>query len=212
MKDYIKVWDNIAPKFSKSILKDTHPDNEKQLLRELKKGSSVLEVGCANGKYVSFLSRHGFKAVGIDISEKMIEIAKKELKKNKLNAKFFVMDATRLYFSDKSFDYLISTGNVLGSIPGSEQRIKALKEMMRVTRKKIILELVKSDSIEETKARYNFLDESESYIVKRWSEEEILKILKSLDCSGKIIKGRKALIADYFFYVIINLEQTMEYY
>jgi len=187
MKDeYIRIWNKIAPKFSKSRLKITHPDNEKMLLKELKKDSSVLDVGCANGKYVFFLVKKGFKAVGIDLSEKMIQIAKKELIKNKSSAKFFVMNAAKLEFPDKSFDYTISTGNSLGMIPNPEQRVKALKEMIRVSREKIILELLKSDITKETRDKYYFSGEDEYYIAKRWTEEEIQSTLKLLYCNKGI--------------------------
>lgn len=205
-ENYIEVWDKIAPKFAKAKVSKTHPEQEKILLEELEKGSSVLDVGCANGKHVFFLARQGFTATGVDLSKQMIKIAKKGLKEEKLKANFLVGDAIKLEFPDKSFDYVTSMGNTIGSIPGarSRSRLKALKEIIRIARKKIILELVKSDTTKETKAKYRF--SNETYMTKRWDEKEISNIFNELGYKVNIKRGRKALIANYFFYVIINLK------
>jgi len=205
-ENYIEVWDRIAPKFAKAKVSKTHPEQEKILLEEFEKGLSVLDVGCANGKHVFFLASQGFKATGVDLSNQMIKIAKNELKKKKLKANFVVGDATKLDFPDKSFDYVIAMGNSIGSIPSAKSRLKALKELTRIAREKIILELVKSDTTKETKAKYKF--SNETYIVKRWYEKEISDIFNKLGYKVNIKKGRKALIANYFFYVIINLKNS----
>ena len=208
VENYIEVWDKIAPKFAKAKVGRTHPEQEKVLLEELGEGTSVLDVGCANGKHVFFLASRGFTATGVDLSKQMIEIAEKGLGEEKLEANFLVGDATNLEFPDKSFDYVISMGNAFGSIAGagsgSEPRLRALKEMIRVARRKIILELVKSGTTGETKARYRFSDEY--YAIKRWDEKEISNIFDELGYEVNIKRGRRALIADYFFYAIINLE------
>jgi len=203
MKDYIKTWDKIAHKFSKGKVDNTHPEQEALLLSELEVGSSVLDVGCATGKHVLFLAKHGFKATGVDLSSEMIKIASGKNKSK--NATFALGDATKLDFPNKSFDYVISMGNTLGSIPGEDQRIKALREIIRVARKKVILELVKSNSTKEVVDKYTFLSKNEGYITKRWNENEISDIIKSLSYEPKIKKGRKSLIANYFFYVIVSL-------
>lgn len=206
-QDYIKIWDKIASKFAKGKVSKTHPQQERLLLEELEKDSSVLDVGCANGKHVFFLAKCGFRATGLDLSEEMIKIAVDRSKKEKLKVNFVVGDATKLNFPDQSFDYVICMGNALGSIPDTKQRLKALNEMFRVARRKIVLELVKSDTTEETKSRYKFLNKDEGYFAKRWDEKEISAIIKKLRYDVRIKKGRKAVIAKYFFYVIVNLNK-----
>lgn len=206
-QDYIKIWDKMASKFAKGKVSKTHPQQERLLLEELEKDSSVLDVGCANGKHVFFLAKYGFRATGLDLSKEMIRIAVERAKKEELKVNFVVGDATKLNFPDQSFDYVICMGNVLGSIPGVKQREKALNEIFRVARNEIILELVKSDTTKETKSRYKFLNKDESYFVKRWDEKEISAIIKRLGYDARIKKGRKSVIAKYFFYVIVNLNK-----
>lgn len=55
---------------------------------QLKSRSSVLDVGCAGGTKSKYLLDKGLQVVGIDFSENLIAIAKKEVPE----AEFFVMD------------------------------------------------------------------------------------------------------------------------
>lgn len=45
----------------------------------LKQGESVLDVGCASGLKSEYLTKKGFVVTGIDLSDKMIEMAQKRM-------------------------------------------------------------------------------------------------------------------------------------
>lgn len=65
----------------------------------------ILDVGCGNGYPISsYLSKSGFKVVGIDFAEKMIE---KALKLNLVNAQFIATDFFN-YETDIRFDAVIA--------------------------------------------------------------------------------------------------------
>lgn len=72
----------------------------------------ILDYCCGNGEFSIFLARNGAKAVGIDISEKGIEKAKREAANNGIdkNISFLLMDAEDLKFNDNSFDIIICSG------------------------------------------------------------------------------------------------------
>ncbi len=63
----------------------------------------ILDAGCGNGAYSRYLSEK-FNVIGVDISEKQIELAKQ----NVPNAKFICKDMTKLTFSDEVFDGILS--------------------------------------------------------------------------------------------------------
>jgi 2-polyprenyl-3-methyl-5-hydroxy-6-metoxy-1,4-benzoquinol methylase len=54
----------------------------------LKIGDSILDVGCASGIKSEYLAKKGFIVTGIDLSDKMIELAKQRMP----NGSFFVKD------------------------------------------------------------------------------------------------------------------------
>ncbi len=69
-------------------------------------GFSVLSLGCGSGVDAKYLKDGGAsKVVGIDISEKLIEIAQNSYP----DIEFQVMDMERLNFPDESFDLVYSS-------------------------------------------------------------------------------------------------------
>lgn len=93
----------------------------------IKKGDIVLDLGCGNGRYYDYLKKKEANYVGIDNSEKLIEIAGK---KHPL-ADFRTGDALNLPFKDDYFDKIIAVA-VLHHIPSEEFRLRFLKEIKRV--------------------------------------------------------------------------------
>ena len=66
----------------------------------LRSGSLVLDVGCGTGLKSKYLINRGFKVVGIDFSEKMIETAKREVPEGE----FWVMDMEEAAKLEGNFD------------------------------------------------------------------------------------------------------------
>jgi len=96
----------------------------KQILSDL--SGLVLDIGVGTGKNLKYYPDN-CKIVGMDVSSKMLEHAKKRAE-NLDNVSLFVMDGEHLAFENHSFDYVITTF-VLCSIPDP---VAALKEMKRV--------------------------------------------------------------------------------
>ena len=65
------------------------------------KGKKLLDVGCGTGHWSRFFCECGLNVTGIDISKRMIDIAKA---KNIPNASFQVADGHSLPFPDDTFD------------------------------------------------------------------------------------------------------------
>src|SRR5687767_4129226 len=66
----------------------------------LKTEDLVLDVGCGGGTKSKYLINKGLKIVGIDIAEKMVEIAKREVPEGK----FIAMDLSRVETLEEMFD------------------------------------------------------------------------------------------------------------
>ncbi len=94
------------------------------------KGMRVLDVGCGTGNHSIKLARMGLQVTGIDISEKMLEIARKKAGAS-LSVNFLYMDAAKLEFENDSFDGAISI-TAFEFLPEPE---KVLEEMFRVVKK-----------------------------------------------------------------------------
>lgn len=190
MNREIDVWDKIAEyyKDKRYYGKKLFSKEKKVLLSLIPKASLVLDVGCGTGRHVRFLKSEGRKVVGIDKSKKMIFSAK-EIS----NDTFIVADAHHIPFKDKVFDFVVCLGNTIGSLCPA----LAIKEMMRVARKGVIIEFRYGKCVEKRKiGKY-------SYYVKCWSIEEVESFLEQFTFREvKIIKGER-LKTTFFFYAWI---------
>jgi ubiquinone/menaquinone biosynthesis C-methylase UbiE len=100
----------------------------KKFLSNLK--GKVLEVGVGTGRNLPYYGKVELTAV--DVSKGMLEKAEK---RSNNDVSFLQMGAEDLKFKDNTFDYVVSF-LVLCSV---EDQVKALKEMSRVCKGKIIL-------------------------------------------------------------------------
>ncbi len=91
----------------------------------------ILDIGCGNGACTNAVAKKVVKAVGIDISKKNIELAKKRF--SNTNLEYIIGDATTYDFKE-SFD-VIMLSNVLEHI---ENRIEFLEKIKKLAPKILI--------------------------------------------------------------------------
>jgi SAM-dependent methyltransferase len=73
----------------------------------------ILDIGCGTGNHVLILAERGYKVIGIDQSEKMIQVSKKKAEKKRIDATFYVQDMRYLKIP-KKVDCAISMFNGFG--------------------------------------------------------------------------------------------------
>ena len=76
----------------------------KVLQERLPKGGSVLDLGCGSGWSSLFLARAGWNVTGVDISERMIEIARERAAREEVDVTFAVADLEHLDLEKRDFD------------------------------------------------------------------------------------------------------------
>ncbi len=92
------------------------------------KGKKILDLGCGTGIYAKILTKKGAKIKGIDISEEMIKIAKKENPK----VEFKVGNMDNLPYKNKEFDIILAAL----SINYLKEWYGVFKEVRRVLKNK----------------------------------------------------------------------------
>lgn len=94
------------------------------------KGMKVLDVGCGTGNFSIKLAQKGCVVTGIDISDKMLEIARKKVKESSIDIDFYNMNIYRLEFPDQHFDAVFS----MAAFEFIHAPQNAFKELMRVVK------------------------------------------------------------------------------
>lgn len=97
---------------------------------------TVLDVGCGTGALCSVLSGKGLVVTGVDLAERMLDIARRQ-PENKNVAFIQANVLERLPFGDKYFDISIASYVAHGMQQSDRKRMYS--EMSRVTRDKVII-------------------------------------------------------------------------
>jgi len=120
ISEMVKVWEE-GRKWAEWVY---------QLAKRLGVGNRVLDVPCGIGRVANFLVNVGFSVVGIDISERMIQLARK----NVGGATFIKGDMRRLpeVLKGDRFDVVINIFNSLGYY-GEEDDLEIMKSIRQVT-------------------------------------------------------------------------------
>jgi ubiquinone/menaquinone biosynthesis C-methylase UbiE len=106
-------------------------ESELKLLGTVR-GKDVLEIGCGGGQNAIVLSKWGARSVGLDISEKQIEHARRLAKREGARVPFHLGDMQDLHiFEDKSFDTVLSSFG----IGYADNVLAVFCEVFRVLRK-----------------------------------------------------------------------------
>ncbi|MCQ4349644.1 MAG: class I SAM-dependent methyltransferase [Sulfolobales archaeon] len=114
------------------------------LAKKTSSGRDVLDVPCGIGRISHSLSELGYNVVGVDISERLLEVAKARSPK----VTFLKGDMRRLkdVIGDRKFDLVINIFNSLGYY-SEEEDIEILKNLRDSSRKLVVINIDNRDFI-----------------------------------------------------------------
>lgn len=131
-------------------------------LLQKNKTQKILDVGCGTGEHSIFLARKGFNVIGIDISEKMIDISqgKKMASDEKVrkNLEFKKASIGEIFSTFKSgFDAIICLGNTLPHIKGLDHSLEDFSKSL-IRKGLLIIQIRNYDKIDNEKKRVLDID------------------------------------------------------
>jgi len=135
-----------------------------------KKGSGILlDYGCGIGNKTNKFVNKSWKLIGIDISEKSIELAQKMYGKKGNDASYYVMDCEKMSFPDNYFDVIVDYGTF-----SSLNMNKALPELVRVLKPNgtiICIETFGHNPLTNLKRKFNVFFGKRT----KWAASHIMK-------------------------------------
>jgi len=133
----------------------------------------VLDAGCGNGAYSRILSEK-FEVIGVDISEKQIELAKQNAPK----AKFICQDMTKVTFPDEHFNGILSYYSII-HIP-REEHYELLRNFRRMLKINGIVLLTFHNSDDPESYDENFFGSGAKMFWSGFDEATNLKMIQDI--------------------------------
>jgi ubiquinone/menaquinone biosynthesis C-methylase UbiE len=226
-----KTWDTIAQSFH-----NTRRKPWKQcisFIENISKNSTVLDLGCGNGRHLIPIAKKCKKAIGVDISSNLLKIIQNQKQELDIaNIELIHANLIDLPIKTESIDSVLYIA-ALHNIKTRENRIKSLQELHRVIKKENVA-LISVWSREQEKF-YDFFNNQKynQYIKDRdfedgdieiyWKQNKLniprfyhlykkIEFEKDLITSGfKIVKLKNEFISskeipDNYFGLVIKLK------
>ena len=108
-----KLTSNEPVSFVRQLVRKGREKMQAAIIEKLPKdlrGTRILDAGCGTGVLSRMLDEKGAEVVGVDISEKLIEVAKDRSNLNK-NIEYFAGDMKEQSFGN--FDYIIAMDSLI---------------------------------------------------------------------------------------------------
>ena len=170
LKKTIKTYDEIAHHYKQKTKHLELITEIKKFKKFLPKSAKVLDAGCGWGRDSKILSKN-FKVIGIDLSERLLDLAKAYAPK----AKFQIGNISRTFFPSESFHGIWSNDTLIHL--ERKDILKTLREFHRLLRKNGILYL----SVKEGEGEGWQEEEMSNYKPRFYTwfkEDEIINYLK----------------------------------
>jgi SAM-dependent methyltransferase len=119
-------------RFARDAFKEVYPSLAEQILNDYNIRTGIcLDIGCGPGYLAMEVAKHSsLKVIGVDIDPEAVQIARKNIKQEKLKDRMTVEqgDVHQLHFADDTYDLIISRG----SFVFWENTFQAFREIYRV--------------------------------------------------------------------------------
>lgn len=137
-------YNRVAPLYDsmEGLVERSRYTKWRDLLWSKVEGTRILEVGVGTGKNLQYYPA-GAEMIAIDLSEKMLERAKRKASEQKLEVHLQQMDVQKLEFADKSFDTVVASF-VFCSVPDPVRGLMEVKRVCKEGGKVVLMEHMRS--------------------------------------------------------------------
>jgi SAM-dependent methyltransferase len=117
----------------------------------VRRGSTVLDAACGTGRITALLQRNGFRATGCDLSLAMMTVARRRLTSLGYQVPLVETSVERLPYPDRSFDAATCIGLLMHL--DADVRVRALRELARISRGPVVVQYGCVDLFQRVSAR-----------------------------------------------------------
>lgn len=147
----------------------------------IKKNGTVLDLGCGTGEFIWRFLRDEFSVVGVDLSEKMLEMSEKKLLKKNFANNYKLVKENIVNYENinenndiQQVDYIICNFDTVNYLKNEKEFLKFIEKCNQNLKKDgyLIFDAVTEDIFEEIFENDVFLDEEPEY-TNIWRHEQL---------------------------------------
>ena len=147
----------------------------------IKKKGTVLDLGCGTGEFILRFLKDGFTVIGVDLSEKMLEMSEKKLLKNNFINNYKLVKENIINYENinenneiQQVDYIICNFDTVNYLKNEKEFLKFIKKCNQNLKQDgyLIFDAVTEDIFEEIFENNIFLDEEPEY-TSIWRHEQL---------------------------------------
>ena len=146
-----KLTSNEPVSFVRQLVREGREKMQVAIMEKLPydlKGMRILDAGCGTGSLSRMLDERGAEVVGVDISDKLIDVAKNRSAANK-NIEYFAGDMKEQSFGN--FDYIIAMDSLIHYSP--EDTLASIVEFSKRANNSVLFTVIPSTFFLRTKLR-----------------------------------------------------------
>jgi len=146
---YVNIFDDMGKDWEAIVnMRDTERETD-FIGAILSQRGLVLDLCCGTGRHSIGLCRRGWKVVGMDLSKKLLSIAKMRVDEAKVKFPLVRADMRYFPFRDRVFAAIINMFTSFGYLPSETEDLKCLLEINRTLKNngKFLLDLASRDHI-----------------------------------------------------------------
>ena len=192
-----KLTSNEPVSFVRQLVREGREKMQAAIMEKLPqdlKGTRILDAGCGTGVLSRMLDERGAEVVGVDISEKLIEVAKNRSRSHR-NIEYFAGDMKEQSFGN--FDYIIAMDSLIHY--SVEDVISSIADFSKRANNSVLFTVIPSTFALRTKLRLG------KYFPKSERSPEVVPIgwrqLHQLEAHGIKESLSKIKRIKSFFYV-----------
>ena len=146
-----KLTSNEPVSFVRQLVREGREKMQLAIMEKLPQdlqGMRILDAGCGTGTLSRMLDERGAEVVGVDISDKLIDVAKKRSAAYK-NIEYFAGDMKEQSFGN--FDYIIAMDSLIHYSP--EDTLSSIVEFSKRANNSVLFTVIPSTFVLRTKLR-----------------------------------------------------------
>lgn len=148
-QQYVNIFNEMGEDWETIVnVRDTQRETD-FIQSVLPKKRTILDLCCGTGRHSIILQGRGRTIIGLDLSKNLLAIAKRNMKKEKVEFPLVRADMRHFPFRKQIFDAVICMFTSFGYLPSEREDVKSFKEVRRTLRKggKFLLDVANRDHV-----------------------------------------------------------------